>query len=147
MQHLKQDKENNCGQTCVAMIAGISIEESEKVFGHSCSTRTREVVKALRKLGFEPQTDNLVRSKWGNTPDALAILKMTFNEKQRSGHWVVSYYGWIYDSAQKEKHPYWHYCNFMKEFLRPTSYLKIGGKYFHGKDIQFYHRGKKIGGE
>ena len=41
---------NMCGQACIAMIAGISIEEAVKAVGHRHSTKTREIVRERKEM-------------------------------------------------------------------------------------------------
>jgi hypothetical protein len=44
---------NQCGQVAVAVIAGIPLEESIKLIGKKGCTTTKDLVKALRSLGFK----------------------------------------------------------------------------------------------
>lgn len=93
---------NLCGQTCVAMLAGITLEESIEVFGTSGPTRTKDLIRALTKLGFK--TDK----KLGLAPrkhikgwcsKVVSIQKMVVQEKPRRTHWVLSIYGLIVDPS------------------------------------------------
>jgi hypothetical protein len=57
-----------CGQTCVAMLAGISLEESISAFnGKRGGTLTRDVVDAFRKLGIHCG-DKLIHLKGQKKP-------------------------------------------------------------------------------
>jgi hypothetical protein len=63
-----------CGQTCVAMIAGITLEESIEAFrGKKGGTRTKEVVAALRKLGINCGDPPLTRIKSQELPDTCIV--------------------------------------------------------------------------
>ena len=75
--HLQQPKDSHlCGQTCVAMITGVSIEKSIEVFGTRGGTRTKQVVAALRKFGIATVTPRLVRWNGQQRPPDYAILHM-----------------------------------------------------------------------
>jgi hypothetical protein len=41
-----------CGQACVAMACGISLEESLRIFGHRHATKTAELIRAIRSQSF-----------------------------------------------------------------------------------------------
>lgn len=124
MKHLKQDKPKNCGQTCVAIIAGIDIEKSEKIFGHSTSTRTSMVKKALYKLGFKSDK-RMKRCDWDSKLPPQCIIRVHFIPKETYTHFIVYDLGWIYDPAQNESFPLHHYKKYMESRLKLTSYLEI----------------------
>ena len=42
-----------CGQCCVAMLAGITLDESIQIIGHQKGTRTKDLVKAFQKLNIK----------------------------------------------------------------------------------------------
>lgn len=84
-----------CGQCCVAMVGNISLEKSIELFGHSHSTRTKEVGKVLNLLGNH-NSGRLERVK-GELPH-LCIVKIHWND-QKMTHWSVHYDGYLYDPA------------------------------------------------
>jgi hypothetical protein len=85
-----------CGQTCVAMIAGITLEESIEAFGGKRgATRTTDLVNALRKLGINCGDPPLVRIKGQLYPDTC-IVKLHFNDRKNT-HWTVWHKGKFYD--------------------------------------------------
>lgn len=80
---------NQCGQVAVAVIAGISLEESIKVVGKKGCTKTKDLVAALRKLGFKCP-DRCKRVTHLTSPISLAIAQVHSHPRRRSGwHWVV----------------------------------------------------------
>lgn len=116
-----------CGQTCIAMIAGITFEESIEAFGGKRSgTRTKDLAAALRKLGINCGDPPLVRIKGQCYPDTC-IVKLHFKDRKNT-HWVVWHKGEFYDPeaylmihltlcGTNEYHPVLG--------VRPTSYLPI----------------------
>ncbi len=116
MKLITQPKNSKCcGQACIAMIAGISLEESIKVFGHNKATRTIDLIKALKKLKFKTETKRLQRYKNGTFPiEGVAIVKLSY-KTQRQGHWIVEKDGKVFDPS-----PYRDLNNGIC-----TSYLKI----------------------
>jgi hypothetical protein len=73
-----------CGQVAIAVIAGISLDEAIKVVGKKGCTTTKDLVKALRKLGF--QCPDRCR-KMPRPP--LAIAQLRTPERKSGWHWVV----------------------------------------------------------
>jgi hypothetical protein len=113
-----------CGQTCVAMIAGITLKESIEAFGGKKGrTRTKDVVGALRKLGINCGDPPLTRLKGQDKPDTC-IVKLHFDGTTNT-HWVIWHEEIFYDPSlygdselnkTKNKYP---------EGVRQTSYLPI----------------------
>jgi len=118
MNLLQQPRDSSlCGQTCVAMLADITLEESIKVFSTKGGTRTRDVVKALTSLGIKCG-DKLIRLSTGVKKPDLCIVKLHFTDDKNT-HWTVWNNGWFYDPG----------CRFTMreypEFVRETSFLPI----------------------
>ena len=76
-----------CGQACLAMLTGRSLEEAVETVGHCRGTKTKELAKALRSLGSSCG-DRLVPFGKRGVPEGFRGLG-----KLRSGsgswHWVV----------------------------------------------------------
>lgn len=124
MKLVKQQRNTKvCGQCCVAMLAGISLREAIKVFGHSSATTTKEVRDALRSLGFgtadrlNPLSKNIDGSPY-IPKKAQGLVKVSFPGR-REWHWVVNNYGQILDPAQDVADPE------LKAAGRPTSHLTV----------------------
>lgn len=115
-----------CGQTCVAMIAGVTLEESIEAFGGKRGgTRTKDLVAALRKLGIECGDPPLIRINGQCYPDTC-IVKLHFNDRKNT-HWTVWHEGRFYDP---EAYPNFFINEFLGgnkywEGVRQTSYLPI----------------------
>lgn len=113
----QKDKRNNCGIIAVSIIANCTIKEAEKAIGKSSYTKTKDLVRGLRKLGFTC-SDRLKVLK--NTPE-LAIAKLSKPHK-KNWHWVVIYKGKIFDGVygDKEGNVKW------ESGWKLTSYLPVG---------------------
>lgn len=101
MRHLIQPNSRTCGQTCVAMAAGIDIEAAIKLFGHKHGTSTRSMVRVLRHLGFKP-APCLQRITPDRPAPLRSICKMRFRRRDGRGwksgwHWVLLWDGYLYD--------------------------------------------------
>lgn len=100
MELIRQPKNSYlCGQSSIATIAGITLEESIKVYGHNKSTNMPQHKKALESLGFS--TGKLIKAdnrKSYNLPH-LSIVRL---EKigRNMGHLVVHCDGKFYDPAE-----------------------------------------------
>lgn len=104
-----------CGQTCVAMIAEISLEESIFVFGKRSGTTTKNVINALRKLGISCG-DRLLFAKKHEKPDVcMCVLHY---KDCKSTHWTIWDGDYYLDPAYGVLEKY-------GEGFRITSYLPI----------------------
>ncbi len=73
---------NQCGQACIATLAGITLEEAIDLVGTKGLTRTKQLRDALQSLGFYAGMGLRIGS-----PDGLAIVK--FLSPDGRSHWVV----------------------------------------------------------
>jgi hypothetical protein len=81
-----------CGQTCLAMILEIPLEDAIVLVGHSKGTKTRELAQALKLWGLRT-TGKLVRRP--KIPE-YCIAKIP-RPRGRNWHWVVYWEGKRYD--------------------------------------------------
>ena len=82
---------NLCGQAVVATLLGITLDASVELFGHSHSTRTRELVTALRANGYTVP-GRLVRVSKRRHMFVNSIWKVRWKKSGRS-HWVLHWGG------------------------------------------------------
>lgn len=112
-----------CGQTCVAMIAGISLEESINLFKSKAGTRPKQVAKVLKGLGFKCDDKlNRITKDFELPESGIYMFKLMWDDKKGS-HWVIwngNEDRW-YDPGQKSK------CHRKMDWrnMYPTSYLEI----------------------
>lgn len=130
IKHRKQPyPSNQCGQTCVAMILGMSIESAVVLIGKTGSTQTKDLSSVLNQYGFECD-DRLTRiSKKHGIPD-FCILKLTVDNRH-SGHWVLwngetkTYHDPSYDFTMSQE----TYEGHLKyDNARITSFLEVRKK-------------------
>jgi hypothetical protein len=87
------EKSRICGQIAVAVITGISVEESKKLIGKNFGTNTKDIAKALRKMGYKcPNRCKRLKEK-----PKLAIAQVRKPSKKSGWHWVVIHEDKIYD--------------------------------------------------
>ena len=111
----KQPNKPICGQVAVSVIANCSIEKAIRAVGKTGRTKTVDLVRGLRKLGFTcPSRLQILKEK----PE-LAIAKLK-NHKY-NWHWVVIYKDKIFDGIYGDRfgNVKW------KKWWRITSYLPI----------------------
>lgn len=93
----------SCGQACVAMAAGVTIEEAVRVIGKDGDTGAGDLVRGLRALGVTckrlPVYSRL-------RLDQYAILGIVYLDNDRTGHWMLLWDGTIYDPAVKVQSPH-----------------------------------------
>lgn len=100
---LKLIKQGNntktCGQCTTAMLLGITIEESIKLYGHETTSNMREAKKVIEKFNFKAgnivKIDN--RKKW-NLPK-MAFVRVCITTK-RVGHFIAYKDGVFYDPSR-----------------------------------------------
>lgn len=99
-EHVQQ-RPGGCGLACFAMITGLSLDESERLVGKKRGTRTKDLVIALRKLGYKCQ-DKLQRINFVNpSPCPGSLVKVVWPDKR--SHWVLVAYNGVYDPADPYK--------------------------------------------
>jgi hypothetical protein len=84
-----------CGQACIAMILGVSLDEAVKIVGKRRGTQTKSLVWALRSHGFKC-SDRLQRLLDNQPLPRNAILKVKL-EGGRNWHWVLIWNGMWHD--------------------------------------------------
>lgn len=96
-RYIRQPEGSNlCGQTCVAMIADIPLEESITAFGKRSCTTTKDVIKALRSLGISCGDSLISLKKQEKTPTCMVVLHF---EGAKHTHWTIYHDGLYYDPA------------------------------------------------
>lgn len=75
-----------CGQACVAMIAGITLDEAVKLFGTKGGTRTKHVVDAFNKLGVKTGKLTRVSKKNKKTDLCMVVIHYSFSNRK---HWTI----------------------------------------------------------
>lgn len=89
-----------CGQACVAMVAGVSLQTSCKAFGHQCATTLFAVRRSLKKLGFVSAEKCQAFAKNPARLPTTCLLMLTYAQAFGGlGHWVVFHEGQVYDPA------------------------------------------------
>ena len=109
------EKSNCCGQACVAMLAGITLEESMDVFGTRGTTSTKDVVNALRELGISCGNELVRIKKKEKAPTCMVVLHFA---DVKFTHWAVYHHGLYFDPA----------CGILAEYqegIRETSFLPV----------------------
>lgn len=83
-----------CGHCCVAMVAGVKLQQVIAQVGHMHGTSAREVGLALRAFGHQAQFKLTTFKNEASLP-TLCILKQMWANSEQS-HWVVYNAGTIY---------------------------------------------------
>lgn len=106
------------------MLTGVSLSRVVNLVGHNHGTRTRELVKVIKRLGFDCP-DRLKHSK--ELEAALykverALVKITWADT-KSWHWVAWADGLIFDPSSES--PLGNFSLYRYLGGRATSYLEI----------------------
>lgn len=109
------DNSNLCGQACVAMITGISLGESIKLFGSKGKTGTKQLYYALKERGITC-SEKAVRIKNNNKPEFCIITIHYTGYKNK--HFCVWNNNKYYDPARGIRKK-------LDKFERETSFIKI----------------------
>lgn len=118
------EKSSICGHCCIAMVTGHELEEVIQLMGHRHGTQTRELHRVLRDLGYstDPYLTKIKTTFTTRFPD-IAILKITYDWRKHSGHWVYYEHGLVY-CPSGDIRVWSDYVKF-GALGRITSYLKI----------------------
>ena len=99
---LQPDGTPMCGQTCVAMVAGVSLIEASTAIGVSVmkfdGTNADHLIRGLKRLNIKVGrwVDYSTRKKRMVDIPPFAIMSIV-NTKNAWGHWVVVKDGFVYD--------------------------------------------------
>ena len=121
IKHLQQpDDSKVCGQTVVAMAAGVAVDEVIKVIGPDHGTKTGDLRYAFGKYGIKTVGKTLMRWNGKDKPPDYALLHMVFHKKGEKfhGHWQLNWEGVIHDPGFKA--PEFYSAN-----GRLTAYLEL----------------------
>lgn len=93
-----------CGQTCVAMIAKVSLKRAIEACGKSEITGAKDLLKALRELGVEVKGSRLIQVTGSRMPQrCLQLVAFAhYSPRKLNGtlrHWRIRWDGFIYDPA------------------------------------------------
>ena len=87
MRFIRQPNDRACGQTCVAMIAGCSVDDVCDVIG-GAKTWPKDLRKALVRFGFHMEMRSKVRLP--DYPKGKALFfGQTVTGHRLLGHWMV----------------------------------------------------------
>lgn len=93
---VEQQSPTTCGQACLAMIFGCSLQEAIEIVGHDGITSDEEILKALAtRRVFEG-----LSFTQGKTPAYVVALQKHREPKGHREHWTVSEFGLTLDPAK-----------------------------------------------
>ncbi len=93
INYIKQPTEFLCGQACVAMLAGVTVEEVVSVMQNDKGTGKKDIEKALNYYGIEQAKTMKKADNFSVLPKAC-ILKVLL---PKYSHWILYYDGKYYD--------------------------------------------------
>lgn len=93
ISYIKEPTGYLCGQTCVAMLAGVSVDEVIKVIGTDKGTSKQELKKGFDYYGIRYAPKSTSYDPKVSLPD-LCVIRMIL---PGYGHWGIYYKGLYYD--------------------------------------------------
>ena len=93
IQYIKQPTGYQCGQACVAMLAGVPVEDVVAVMQNDKGTGKKDIARALDHYGIR-QAKTMTKADNATVLPRACILKVLL---PRYGHWVLYYDGRYYD--------------------------------------------------
>lgn len=93
IRYVKQPNAYWCGQACVAMLAGVPVEEVVSVMGNDKGTGKKDIARALDHYGIR-QAKTMTKADNATVLPKACILKVLM---PTYGHWVLYYGGKYYD--------------------------------------------------
>lgn len=93
IDYIKQPTEYLCGQACVAMLAGVTVEEVVSVMENDKGIGKKDIEKALNYYGIGQAKTMTKADNFSVLPKAC-ILKVLL---PKYGHWILYYDGKYYD--------------------------------------------------
>ena len=93
IQYIRQPTGDQCGQACVAMLAGVPVEEVVAVMQNDRGTGKKDIERALNHYGIK-QARTMTKADNAAVLPRVCMLKVLL---PRYGHWVLYYDGKYYD--------------------------------------------------
>lgn len=93
INYIKQPTEYLCGQACVAMLAGVTVEEVVSVMKNDKGTGKKDIEKALNYYGIS-QAKTMKKADNSSVLPKVCILKVLL---PKYSHWVLYYDRKYYD--------------------------------------------------
>ena len=93
INYIKQPTDYLCGQACVAMLAGVTVEEVVSVMKNDKGTGKKDIEKALSFYGIS-QAKTMTKADNSSTLPKVCILKVLL---PKYAHWILYYDGKYYD--------------------------------------------------
>ena len=93
IRYIQQPTEYLCGQACVAMIAGVSVNDVIRVMNNDQATGKKDIERALAHYGIG-QAKTMTKANNSTPLPPACILKVLL---PRYSHWVLYYHGKSYD--------------------------------------------------
>jgi hypothetical protein len=100
MRLVRQTRNNNCGQACIAMLAGIPIEAATLIVGKKGYTSSTDLMRALDALHIKHS--QLKKFSPSNNIPQTAILIVRSKPRTRVFHFVVWHKGQIFDPSESD---------------------------------------------
>lgn len=91
--YVPQPTPYQCGQACVAMLAGVTAGEVAAVMGNDKGTGKKDIARALAHYGV-PQAQTMTKADHATPLPEVCILKVLL---PGYGHWVLYAHGVYYD--------------------------------------------------
>jgi hypothetical protein len=88
-----------CGQSTIAMVAGITLDESVKLFGHGTKSYYRDYTRVLNELGVTFAQWKKVDNRKKYDLPRFAIVRLQYVGR-RTGHLIAYKDGKFYDPAR-----------------------------------------------
>jgi hypothetical protein len=117
---------STCGQTCVAMIAKVSLETACRAVGRKSGTHGTHLIKGLKTLGVDCYpTSKLVRKDKPLPECGIMRIQATYDTSWR-GHWVLKWGGRIYEPTDGKVWGIQTYVEYLQSVRqRFTSFIEI----------------------
>lgn len=114
INYIKQPTEYLCGQACVAMLAGVTVEEVVSVMKNDKGTGKKDIEAALNHYGIK-QAKTMTKADNASVLPKACILKVLL---PKYAHWILYYDGKYYD-------PEFGLTDTLYQKARIQSYLEI----------------------
>ena len=93
IQYIQQPTEYLCGQACVAMIAGVSVDDVIRVMNNDKATGKKDIERALDHYGIN-LAKTMTKADNNTLLPPVCLLKVLL---PCYSHWILYYHGKYYD--------------------------------------------------
>jgi hypothetical protein len=123
--HLEQNGKRNCGQTCVAMLTGMSIDEVCCRMGKKGATHYKDLLDILRESFYLTSIGFCRNEPFSPYAGHVHLCRVRYPHRRYWSHWVIIDNTIVYDPSRTRTLTFRIWLHSLPEGTHITSYVTL----------------------